>query len=148
MINGTRIHVPLSNHPVNDNNPAPLLNLYYVLDPMCSWCWAFRSSWLALLEELPDSVTVRYVLGGLAPDSDEPMPQAQRESIRQIWQSIAQRTGTEFNLDFWTRNTPRRSTYPACRAVIAAASSLVGAIITTPPQIEERYNQNMQNSCR
>ena len=29
--------------------------------------------------------------------------------------------GTEFNYDFWTNCEPRRSTYPACRAVIAAA---------------------------
>jgi putative protein-disulfide isomerase len=30
--------------------------------------------------------------------------------------------GTEFNFDFWTECKPRRSTYPACRAVIAAGS--------------------------
>ena len=28
--------------------------------------------------------------------------------------------GTEFNFDFWTDCKPRRSTYPSCRAVIAA----------------------------
>ena len=28
--------------------------------------------------------------------------------------------GTEFNFDFWEKCKPRRSTYPACRAVLAA----------------------------
>ena len=28
--------------------------------------------------------------------------------------------GVRFNFDFWTHCTPKRSTYPACRAVIAA----------------------------
>jgi putative protein-disulfide isomerase len=30
--------------------------------------------------------------------------------------------GTEFNFDFWTACEARRSTYPACRAVIAASN--------------------------
>jgi protein-disulfide isomerase-like protein with CxxC motif len=29
--------------------------------------------------------------------------------------------GTEFNFDFWTKCQPRRDTYKACRAVIAAS---------------------------
>ncbi|WP_459782418.1 DsbA family protein, partial [Photobacterium sp. R1] len=33
---------------------------------------------------------------------------------------MASQLGTEFNHDFWTQCQPRRSTYPACRAVLAA----------------------------
>ena len=32
------------------------------------------------------------------------------------------RTGARFNREFWTRCAPRRSTYPSCRAVLAAAA--------------------------
>jgi putative protein-disulfide isomerase len=61
------------------------------------------------------------LLGGLAPDSDEPMPEAMREHLQQTWRRIqASIPGTRFDFDFWTRCTPRRSTWPACRAVIAA----------------------------
>lgn len=63
---------------------------------------------------------MRYVMGGLAPDSDEPMPAAMRQYLQQTWRTIAERTQTEFNFDFWRSCEPRRSTYPACRAVIAA----------------------------
>jgi putative protein-disulfide isomerase len=49
------------------------------------------------------------------------MPQEKRIWLQQTWHKIAERIpGTEFNHDFWTRCAPRRSTYPACRAVIAA----------------------------
>jgi putative protein-disulfide isomerase len=66
-------------------------------------------------------VVVKNVLGGLAPDSDAPMPNEMRGYIRGAWQSIETVVpGTEFNYDFWQRCEPRRSTYPACRAVIAA----------------------------
>jgi len=45
---------------------------------------------------------------------------AQQEAIRGYWQKIHSLLGVPFNFDFWTLNTPRRSTYPACRAVLAA----------------------------
>jgi len=48
--------------------------LYYIHDPMCSWCWAFKSTWHKVLKELPSHINVYYLLGGLAPDSDLPMP--------------------------------------------------------------------------
>ena len=78
---------------------------------MCSWCWAFRSTWEKIIAGL----------GGLAPDTDQPMPEAMQFKIRSIWRTIQSHVpGTEFNFDFWREAKPRRSTYPACRAVIAA----------------------------
>jgi len=98
-----------------------MATLYYFHDPMCSWCWGYRPAAERLFASLPDGVTRTNILGGLAPDSDEPMPQEQREAIASYWRRIEQMLGTEFNHDFWSKCEPRRSTYPACRAVIAAA---------------------------
>ncbi|MDQ7000483.1 MAG: DsbA family protein [Mariprofundus sp.] len=101
--------------------------LYYIHDPMCSWCWAFRPVWTAVQAQLPDGLKVKYLLGGLAPDSDAPMPAETRAMIRRHWQMIEHRVpGTLFNHAFWSDCTPRRSTYPACRAVIAARNQLPG----------------------
>ncbi|MCB1755818.1 MAG: DsbA family protein [Gammaproteobacteria bacterium] len=98
-----------------------ITTLYYVHDPMCSWCWAFRPVWEQVRARLPQDLPVEYLLGGLAPDSAEPMAEEMRQGLQQTWQKIQRVVpGTEFNFDFWTKNTPRRSTYPACRAVIAA----------------------------
>ena len=93
---------------------------YYVHDPMCSWCWAHQTEWSKLESILADLLPIEYVLGGLAPDSDLPMPIEQREAIAGYWKKINHLLGTEFNHQFWSDNTPRRSTYPACRAVLAA----------------------------
>ena len=95
--------------------------LYHVHDPMCSWCWGYRQTWDALRTQLPAAITVVTVLGGLAPDTDEPMPIEQRQAIAGYWRKVSELTGAEFNFDFWRQCTPRRSTYPACRAVLAAA---------------------------
>ena len=94
--------------------------LYYVHDPMCSWCWAYRPTLLRLREALPDYIEWCNVLGGLAPDSDQPMPEGTRDMVQGHWKHIHQELGTAFNFDFWTHCQPRRSTYISCRAVLAA----------------------------
>ena len=95
--------------------------LYYAHDPMCSWCYAFRPVFDELISKLPDVVEVVHLLGGLARDSDESMPDETREFVQANWRRIEEQVpGTTFNFDFWEKCQPRRSTYPACRAVIAA----------------------------
>jgi len=95
--------------------------LFYIHDPMCSWCWAFRPTLESLLAGLQPDIQVVRLLGGLAPDTDAPMSPEMRLHLQQTWHRIQHRVpGTKFNFDFWTHCEPRRSTYPACRAVIAA----------------------------
>ncbi len=97
------------------------MKLYYVHDPMCSWCWAFRPIYEQLKNQLADDIELVRLLGGLAPDSDDPMPESTRNYVIGQWQKIQQSIPhIQFNYDFWTHCQPRRSTYPACRAVIAA----------------------------
>ncbi len=95
--------------------------LYYAYDPMCSWCYAFRPILDALIAELPNQIEVICLLGGLAVDSDEPMPDETRAYVQENWRRIEEQVpGTKFNHEFWEQCKPRRSTYPACRAVIAS----------------------------
>jgi putative protein-disulfide isomerase len=95
--------------------------LYYAYDPMCSWCYAFRPTFDALIAKLPRKLEVIHVLGGLAPDSEEPMPEETCGYVQANWRRIEDQVpGTKFNYEFWEKCQPRRSTYPASRAVIAA----------------------------
>ncbi|MCW8888891.1 MAG: DsbA family protein [Gammaproteobacteria bacterium] len=95
--------------------------LYYIHDPMCSWCYAFRENWQYLTQHFEGKVEFVRLLGGLAADSDAPMDSETRQMVQQSWRRIEESLpDTHFNFDFWEQNQPRRSTYPACRAVIAA----------------------------
>ena len=95
--------------------------LYYVHDPMCSWCWGFEPTRERMFAALDGRLEIVRLLGGLALDSDAPMPDNMRLGLQQTWQRIEQMIpGTRFNYAFWTDCAPRRSTYPANRAVIAA----------------------------
>jgi len=96
--------------------------LLFVADPMCSWCWGFADTLAAVEQRLAPGIELRFVLGGLAPDSDEPMPDPVRRMVRGAWDAVEEATGACFNRDFWVRCEPRRSTYPACRAVLAAGA--------------------------
>jgi putative protein-disulfide isomerase len=95
--------------------------LIYVHDPMCSWCWGFRTNFENLCKQLPAGLSVNRLLGGLAPDNDQPMPAELQSKLQDTWRQIQTRIpGTRFNFDFWRDCHPRRSTWPACRAVIVA----------------------------
>ena len=100
---------------------ASVATLYYVHDPMCSWCWAYRPTMLQLRVNLPKKVRWQNVLGGLASDNDQLMPENLRKMIQAHWRQIESTIGSEFNFEFWITCQPRRDNYKACRAVIAAA---------------------------
>lgn len=119
--------------------------LYYILDPMCSWCYGYRPVWTQLLDQLPADITIRYVMGGLAADSDEPMPDETRQYIQSQWRKIEQCCNVSFNWDFWTQCQPRRSTWPACRAVLAAGRQQSNHIAAMIQAIQNAYYQQARN---
>lgn len=120
--------------------------LIYVHDPMCSWCWGFAETWQKISQQLQQQMPILRLLGGLAPDSDEPMPEAMQAMLQQTWQHIEQVIpGKKFNFDFWSNCKPRRSTYPACRAVIAAREQGDQFDILMTSRIQQAYYRQAQN---
>ena len=120
--------------------------LIYVHDPMCSWCWGFTSVYQQLVDQLPEDIEIRRRVGGLAPDSDLPMPESMQQMLQQTWMRIEQTIpGTRFNHDFWSQCAPRRSTYPACRAVIAARGQGESYDFLMTSQIQQAYYLQARN---
>ncbi len=120
--------------------------LIYIYDPMCSWCYAFNSSLQELQKDLPPTIRFSYLLGGLAPDSTEPMPIDLQNTIKQAWRRIEKTVpNVQFNYDFWKVNTPLRSTYPACRAILAAKKQGVEYETKLLFAIQTAYYQKARN---
>jgi putative protein-disulfide isomerase len=120
--------------------------LYFVHDPMCSWCYAFAPVWTQVQQQLPAAIRVQYVLGGLAPDSDQAMPPETRAYIQEQWRKIMQSVpGTVFNFAFWEQCQPRRSTYPACRAVLLARQQGGEYEIAMIRAIQDAYYRQARN---
>lgn len=121
--------------------------LYYIHDPMCSWCWGFKPVLESLTLSLPASVKIEYLLGGLAADTDKQMPVEMQNSIKDNWKRIQQTIpGISFNYDFWTKCTPKRSTYPSCRAVIAAKNQHPDKDIEMIAAIQRAYYLHAKNT--
>lgn len=122
-----------------------MTQLYYIMDPMCAWCYAFGQEIKSLMSQLKQHIPLQYVMGGLAPDSNEPMTEQMKLYIQQAWESIEQRTDVRFNFDFWLKAKPIRSTYPACRAVIAAGLQNKEKIPLMVEAIQKGYYQQARN---
>jgi putative protein-disulfide isomerase len=66
--------------------------------------------------------------------------------FNKAWQRIEQTVpGVQFNYDFWSRNTPIRSTYPACRAILAARKQSVESESRMLQAIQIAYYQKAMN---
>lgn len=126
--------------------------LFYIHDPMCSWCYAFDSSLTALQKELPEFIRIKKIVGGLASDTTQPMPVELQQNIQQTWRRIEKTVpNMQFNYDFWIINSPVRSTYPACRAILAARQQgadfedkIIGAIQTA--YYQKAKNPSLQST--
>ena len=120
--------------------------LYYIYDPMCSWCYAFEKPLKLLRSQLPASIQFKAILGGLAADTSIPMPAETQTMVQQAWQQIENTIPyIRFNFDFWTQNTPYRSTYPACRAILAADKQSFTTPDTFRHAIQHAYYQQAKN---
>ena len=113
---------------------------------MCSWCWGFRPVWQTLKTQLTTLIKVEHILGGLAPDSDNIMPLSMQHTLQTTWRTIQQSIpGIQFNFDFWSQCTPRRSTHLSCRAVIAAKQQKITHEDEMILAIQQAYYLNAQN---
>ncbi len=129
-----------------ENMNSKIMTLYYAHDPMCSWCFGFRPVWQEVTEWCQGGINVEYLMGGLAPDSDEVMPQNMQSDIQSYWRKIESSIpGTQFNFDFWTKNQPRRSTYRSCRAVISAREQQPEKQFKMIHLIQNAYYQQAKN---
>lgn len=108
------------------------LELIYVGDPMCSWCWGF----VPVLEALERRyrLPLRTVVGGLRPGTGEPVDDEHREHLAHHWEEVARRSGQPFDhaslgeggllTGGWCYDTE-----PACRAVVAMREAGPGLVL-------------------
>lgn len=120
------------------------MQLLYVMDPMCAWCYAFQPELDDFIEK-HSSAKVDWIMGGLAPDNNQPMAEELKQTISSYWHQIEEKSRVTFNHDYWKMNTPYRSTYPACRAVIAAEKLKAKSSGQMAKAIQSAYYQQAKN---
>ncbi|MBH97105.1 MAG: hypothetical protein CMM56_01490 [Rhodospirillaceae bacterium] len=131
---------------ISSSDDGLSVTLCYAYDPMCSWCYAFDPVWKNLHKKFKKTLIIETLLGGLAPDSNFVMPADMQARISNTWSRIEHAVpGTKFNYDFWKLCIPRRSTYPACRAVIAASEQGKSYEFLMVDAIQRAYYREARN---
>lgn len=120
------------------------MRFIYVMDPMCAWCFAFQPELEHFLKQ-HSTATVEWIMGGLAPDNDEPMDENLKQTISSYWHQIEKVSHVTFNHSYWELNTPYRSTYQACRAVISAESMVATSSEQMVKAIQSAYYSEAKN---
>ena len=77
---------------------AITMNLIYVGDAMCSWCYGFARTLEELLNDPGEAAPLQLalVMGGLRPFTTEPMSAARADELAGHWQQVAQASGQPF----------------------------------------------------
>lgn len=104
--------------------------IFYIADPMCSWCWGFSPVIEAIAARYAGTAPIRVIAGGLRPGTTEPMDAASKASIRSHWEHVTEATGQPFCFDFFDRDDFVYDTEPACRALVAVRSAAPGVELT------------------
>ena len=91
-----------------------VVHTYYYTDPACPWSWALEPAVRKLSHELAGSLSVTYVMCGMAREFGDPGP------LVGDMLEAADRSGMPVDARLWL-SAPPRSSHPACLAVKAAA---------------------------
>ena len=95
--------------------------LWYIADPMCSWCWGFMPVIEAIRHEYGGRLKVELLLGGLRPGTKDPIQPKQREEIRHHWRSVQRMTGQSFTFEGAMPEGFVYDTEPTSRGVVAVS---------------------------
>ncbi len=97
---------------------APDLELVYIGDPMCSWCWGFNPVLEAL--DARYDFPLRVVVGGLRPGPNaEAMDDKMAAFIAHHWHQVEAASGQPFDHAILQRRGWRYDTELPCVAVVA-----------------------------
>lgn len=94
--------------------------LWYIADPMCSWCWGFSPVIEAIRRDYGERLAIKLVVGGLRAGTTEPLAPGKRAEILQHWHNVQRMTGQPFTFEGALPAGFIYDTEPACRAVVAA----------------------------
>lgn len=74
------------------------MNLIYVVDPMCSWCYGFSKPLDELLAAPGEFAPLQLalVMGGLRPFTTEPTPPERANELAGHWKHVAEASGQPF----------------------------------------------------
>jgi len=91
--------------------------LWYIADPMCSWCWGFAPIIKEIRRNYSENLKIELVMGGLR-SGKLAMVSGQRAEILNHWKAVNERTGQPFSFQGAMPEGFVYDTEPSCRGVV------------------------------
>ena len=92
--------------------------LWYIADPMCSWCWGFAPIIKEIRLNYSENLKIELVMGGLR-SGELAMASGQRAEILNHWKAVNERTGQPFSFEGAMPEGFIYDTEPSCRGIVA-----------------------------
>ena len=129
------------------------MNLIYIADPMCSWCYGFGKTMDGLLAEPGDAAPLQLALlmGGLRPYTSEPLAPGRADEIFGHWRHVHEATGLPF------AQAPNTSlhepgfvydTEPASRAVVTVRALSAKQVWRYFKEVQRAFYADARNVTR
>jgi putative protein-disulfide isomerase len=119
--------------------------LWYIADPMCSWCWGFAP----VIEQVQSThghrLKVELLLGGLRPGTSHSLPPTQRHEILNHWQAVHRATGQPFQFEGAMPEGFIYDTEPASRAVVVVSMLKPEAIFAFFRSVQSAFYVEQRN---
>ncbi|MFS4481731.1 DsbA family protein [Hyunsoonleella sp. 2307UL5-6] len=95
--------------------------LFYIGDPMCSWCWGISPQINALQRyATKEHIKFNLIMGGLRPGGGQEWDESFKQYLKHHWQQVSKRSGQPFSFSLFEKDAFNYDTEPACRAVVTA----------------------------
>lgn len=115
----------LTDNTMQDTAKYNDMEIIYVGDPMCSWCYGISPALKEVRDHyVPQGIEYKVVVGGLRPGGGDAWTPEFREMLKHHWQEVNTRSGQPFGYALFDKESFDYDTEPACRAVVAARPQL------------------------
>jgi len=99
-------------------------HLYFMTDPICSWCWGTLPHIFRLREIYAERLSFSLKCAGLQVGSRKPLSEAHRKQLIGLWQEVAETTGQTFAFELPADTDFIYHSELACRAIQIARCEL------------------------
>ncbi len=93
------------------------LEIIYIGDPMCSWCYGFSPEISQLKDLYADEAKFTLIMGGLRAGGGDVWDDKMKDFLKNHWKHVEKASGQEFGYALLEREHFDYDTEPACRAV-------------------------------
>ncbi|HKX53125.1 MAG TPA: DsbA family protein [Nitrosospira sp.] len=122
--------------------------LWYVADPMCSWCWGFSPVVERIRQEYGVRLRMELLLGGLRAGTKTPMSPQQREEILHHWHAVQRATGQPFSFEGAMSEGFIYDTEPASRAIVTVSRISPDAVFPFFKAVQSAFYVDQQDVIR